>query len=382
MKKIKLVTLLFLIGFLQLSVAQIKLPVIRANSKTVDIKDGKVLKKATWTISPAVKPDIYKTSAKKVTFYTDVDSISFKLNQKHDSCNFIVLLNGKDSAYTQIRYQQPYLDKLKKAEKYNYNDTRFVPKFTYQPMDNPNLIKVKQEFRLDSVVGTGNEISKILNLLHWVHNIVRHDGSSSNPKLKNAIDLIKVCRTEKRGVNCRMMATILNECYLSLGIKSRYITCMPKETEFDDCHVINMVYSNDLKKWIWIDPTFDAYAMNEKGELLGIAEVRERLIKGKTLILNPEANWNREESQTKEYYLETYMAKNLYRLQCPISSEYNAETNKEGKTVTYLELLPLDGIEQSPQKSENKDQKSAGRTKNSFTNYKTNNPDLFWTKPE
>jgi len=161
-------------------------------------------------------------------------------------------------------------------------------------MDNPNLVKIRTDFKLDSIAGNGNEVSKILNVLHWVHATIRHDGSSNNPTLKNAIDLIKVCKTEKRGVNCRMMATILNECYLAMGIKSRYITCMPKETEFDDCHVINMVYSNDLKKWIWIDPTFDAYVMNEKGELLGLGEVRERLINGKPLLLNPEANWNKK----------------------------------------------------------------------------------------
>ncbi|MHB9141415.1 MAG: transglutaminase domain-containing protein, partial [Paludibacter sp.] len=197
-----------------------------------------------------------------------------------------------------------------------------------------------------------------------------------------AIDLIKVCRTEKRGVNCRMMATILNECYLSLGFKSRYVTCMPKETEFEDCHVINMVYSNDLSKWIWIDPTFDAYIMNEQGKLLGLAEVRKRLINDKPLILNPEANWNRENSQTKEDYLNNYMAKNLYRLQCPISSEYDTESSKEGKTVTYLELLPLDGLVQTPQKPENPDLKSSQQTKYSRLNYKTNNPNLFWSKPE
>jgi hypothetical protein len=205
--------------------------------------------------------------------------------------------------------------------------------------------------------------------MHWVHATVRHDGNSKNPKLRNAIDLINVCRTERRGVNCRMMATILNECYLSMGIKSRFITCLPRETEFDDCHVINMVYSNDLNKWIYIDPTFDAYVMNEKGELLGISEVRERLINGKPLILNPEANWNRTESQTKEYYLENYMTKNLYRLECPVKSEYDSETytNYEGKKVIFLELLPLDGLVQTPV---------------SDTNFITNNPDYFWAKPE
>jgi hypothetical protein len=214
--------------------------------------------------------------------------------------------------------------------------------------------------------------------MHWVHNIVKHDGSSNNPALRNAIDLIAVCKKENRGVNCRMMATILNECYLSMVIKSRFITCWPKDTTDIDCHVINMVYSNSLNKWIWIDPTFDAYVMNEKGELLGIQEVRERLINGKTIILNPEANWNRQNSQTKEYYIEFYMTKNLYRLRTPVVSEYDTETSRTGKELTFVDLIPLDGTGQTPQK---KEETEIG-TGMKFTYYKTNNPIIFWTKPE
>lgn len=376
MRKFKLRTLLLLLYSIQIANAQTKLPVIHANSKKMTIKDGTDIRKNWWTISPQIKVDVYTASSNSVTFYTDIDSIKFKINSEKDSCNFFVVLNRKDTALTQLRYKMPYLVKLKNAEKYNYSDNRYVPAFTYQSKENSSLVKIRQDFHLDSVAGKGNEISKILNLMHWVHNTVRHDGrSSKNPTLKNAIDLIKVCRSEKRGVNCRMMATILNECYLSLGIKSRFITCLPKETKFEDCHVINMVYSNDLNKWIWIDPTFDAYVMNEKGELLGLAEVRERLINNKPIILNPDANWNREESLTKKNYLDNYMAKNLYRLECPVSSEYDTETIKDGKTVTYLELLPLDGLVQTPQKS-------ILQKKNSYVNYKTNNPNLFWLKPE
>ena len=374
--KISLIVIFSLIG--QLIIAQKNTPIIKASSKKIDVRDGINFKKQSWNISPELNPDIYETSSlgQKVTFITDKDSITVKI-KKDTEFNFIVLLNDSIKANTQIKYKIPYLEKLKNAEKYNLSDNRFIPKFEYQSMDNPNLVRIRKDLKLDSIAGNGNEVSKILNLLHWVHNIIRHDGSSNNPTLKNAIDLIKVCKTEKRGVNCRMMATILNECYLSMGIKSRYVTCMPKETEFDDCHVINMVYSNDLKKWIWIDPTFDAYVMNEKGELLGLAEVRERLINGKTLILNPEANWNKKNSQTKEYYLETYMAKNLYRLETPLVSEYDSETWKSGKEITYVELLPLDGIVQTPQKSEQTNTKTGVK----FTHYKTNNPNLFWTEP-
>ena len=354
-----------------------KLPVIKANSIMVDIKDDDVLEKEAWRIVPEEELDVYVTSAKKVTFYTDIDSISFEINPKIGTYDFIILLNGKDTAKTQIKWEASKLEILKGAEKYDDADHRFIPEFTYQSADDPNLQKVRTVLNLDSIAGKGSELSQIFNLLYWIHNLVRHDGGSNNPDSKNAIDLIEICKRENRGINCRMMAVALNECYLSMGIKSRYITCMPKETQFDDCHVINMVFSKDLDKWIWIDPTFATYIMDEKGSLLGIQEVRERLIKDQPLIINADGNWNRENLQSKEYYLDYYMAKNLYRMVCPLSSEYNSETWEKGKEITFVELLPLDGIEQIPQKSE-----STSKAGVKFTNYKTNNPDLFWAKPK
>ena len=377
MKQTTYFTFLLLIFIGKTTLAQKKLPIIKANSTSVDIKDDNQLRKNAWTIVPEEKLDVYTTSAKKVTFYTDIDSISFKVEPKKQY-DFIILLKGKDSARTQIKYKPSRLEILKNAGEYDYTDNRFVPKFTYQSSENSNLQRIRQDLKLDSIAGKGSELSQIFNLLHWVHNLVRHDGNSDNPTLKNAKELINICKAENRGVNCRMLATILNECYLSMGIKSRYITCMPKETNFDDCHVINMVYSKELEKWIWIDPTFDSYVMDEKGNLLGIQEVRERLVKGLPLVLNADANWNRENLQTKENYLYNYMAKNLYRLQTPLNSEYDTETWKSGKEVTYIELLPIDGIEQTPQKKEQTNNSTGVK----FTYYKTNNPNLFWTKPE
>jgi len=38
--------------------AQNRLPVIKAKSDTVDIRDGKELKKKVWTITPTAMPDV------------------------------------------------------------------------------------------------------------------------------------------------------------------------------------------------------------------------------------------------------------------------------------------------------------------------------------
>ena len=276
-----------------------------------------------------------------------------------------VALNNK------LKHTGDYLLILKRANKYNLSDSRPLPKFNYQSSDNPNLMALRKGFNLDSIAGQGNDVLKILNLLQWVHNLIPHDGNHDNPEVKNALSMINVCKKDDRGLNCRGLALVLNECYLAMGIKSRIVTCYPKDIlKIDpDCHVINSVYSESLKKWLWIDPTFNAFVMNENGEMLSIEEVRERLINDKSLILNPNANWNNKQTQTKEGYLKNYMAKNLYMLECPATSEYNMETHREGKTISYIKLLPLDYDNQQVDKVE-----SDGK----ITVFKTNNPKVFW----
>jgi hypothetical protein len=364
--------------FVNMLFAQEKLPTIKATSNIVDVRDGDNFLKGNWKITPEVKPDVFITSSKgqKVTFYTDRDSISVKITPT-TKFDFIILLNDTTRAFTEILFKPSYLDILKTADNYNINDKRYVPKFTYQSNKDSNLVAIRKGFKLDSIAGEGNEVSKILNLLLWVHNVIPHDGNHNNPVIKNALSMIAECKRDNRGLNCRGLATVLNECYLSLGIPSRIVTCMPSDSVFNDCHVINMVYAKDLKKWLWIDPTNYAYVMNEKGELLSIEEVRDRIIHNKPIILNPDANWNHKDSKTKQEYLYQYMAKNLFRMECPLESKYDNETWKSGNTISYVELLPLNAYNQLPQKTNKIPQ--LGIT---ITNYKTNNPRLFWALPE
>jgi hypothetical protein len=85
--------------------SQRKLLIIKATSKTASVNDGGVLNKNFWRLVPEAKPDIYTADrtrkTKWVTFYTDIDSIKVKV-KPGTVFDFIVLLNGKDSCYTQI----------------------------------------------------------------------------------------------------------------------------------------------------------------------------------------------------------------------------------------------------------------------------------------
>jgi hypothetical protein len=85
--------------------AQTHLPLIRATSAHVAIRDGGYLDKNAWTLSPKAKPDVYTADrtreTKWVTFYTDLDSIRLQV-KPGTRTNFVILLNGRDSCYTQV----------------------------------------------------------------------------------------------------------------------------------------------------------------------------------------------------------------------------------------------------------------------------------------
>ncbi|TWI93900.1 transglutaminase superfamily protein [Mucilaginibacter frigoritolerans] len=271
----------------------------------------------------------------------------------------------------QIREKGDYLYILKNSGPYNIEQNAALPVFSYQSASTPELVNFKQKFNLDSVAGSGDEISKFKNLLFWAHNIVRHDGSSGNPPNKNAIDLIAVCKKDDRGVNCRMMATILKDAYQAEGFKARLVTCMPKDTADFDCHVITVVWSKTLNKWIWMDPTFNAYVSDEKGNLLNIEEVRERMINDQPWSLNADANWNNKSKETKQDYFH-YMSKNLYWLKCAIKSDWDLETRSDNKPpIEYINLYPgsFTTIHQSK------------KTQKGMIEYASNNPSYFWQKP-
>lgn len=100
--------LLFLPFLSQNLFSQTTLPMIKSNNADIYIREQGSVEKTSWQLTPSAKPDIYVVNSleknAKVTFVTDVDSISFvvKPNKKYD---FVILLNGKDSCF--MRVQSP-----------------------------------------------------------------------------------------------------------------------------------------------------------------------------------------------------------------------------------------------------------------------------------
>ena len=263
-----------------------------------------------------------------------------------------------------VKDRQP-LSVLKKSAPYAQDAVKMDNPFRYESKDSKCLSVVREYFKLDSVAGQGDELSKIINLLHFAHDNMRHDGGNRAFAEMDAIDLYNYCKTTGKGINCRQLAISLCEMYLSLGIPARYVTCMPADTIDYECHVINTVWSDQLQKWLYIDPTMDAWVMDENGTMLSIAEVRERLRNDLPLVLCETANWNHENQQTKEYYLDYYMAKNLYYFVCKKYSRFNPESDyRPYPAEEDIRLIPV------------------GFVNNNWKCDTTTDPNFFWAKPE
>jgi hypothetical protein len=104
LRAVALVVLLGL-GVARAQPAQAHLRVLRSNTDSIDVQEGKKLYKGYWTVSPGTVKDIYYThrfaKSTMVRFISDVDSISFKVRAGH-TYDFAILLRGKDRCLTEI----------------------------------------------------------------------------------------------------------------------------------------------------------------------------------------------------------------------------------------------------------------------------------------
>ena len=243
----------------------------------------------------------------------------------------------------------------------NYDLTENVSvSFSYEPPDSPNLTKLRKTYGLDQIAGSGSDLDKAKNLLKWVHDLIPHDGSRPLPAQRDAIALINSAKSSGRGLNCRGLAIVLSEALLSVGVKARFIELLPRDFSTDS-HVVTLAYIPELERWVFFDPSYQAWFVNATGQYLGLAEIRASLINGDVLIANAEINYNGGPVDVD--YLH-YLSKNLYRLASPEHSAFGIDTSPERKMVI---LNPTGG--------------NSGRRNPFQAQITLHNPNLFWAKP-
>lgn len=217
--------------------------------------------------------------------------------------------------------------------------------FYYADSSDKNLRLLCDTYDLDSVAGYGSEISRIVNLTKWVYGLTGHANNPEFPKEVNAFTLIHMATVEDQTINCYMKTVILNEVFLSMGFYSRQTHLLPHSHEKDESHFVTSVYSQTLGKWLWMDPDFGIYLVDEEGNILGYTEIRRRLISGNPLIeqnLQTDQSWFSKVWDLFICYVEAadyqwYLSKNIFKVRCQQKSMFNQRSKPD---KVYFELIP------------------------------------------
>lgn len=160
---------------------------------------------------------------------------------------------------------------------------------------------------------------KAISLARFVAENIPHANQKINPKRRNAIDLWKYTRSIEPAFNCRLHSILLHELLLSEGIVNRFVTCHPADSEDSDCHVVNLVWLPELQKWAMLDSDMNAWAEDEKGTPLSLAEMRERYIDGREIVYRPLLNSDNDFVYYRAYWAKTYTGLILGRQQAMVA---------------------------------------------------------------
>jgi len=213
--------------------------------------------------------------------------------------------------------------------------------FSAASPDDENLQLLREAHKLSDIAGGGSNQERAIRLMNWVHALTSHAVNPSTPSDLTAMNLIRLCQQQGKRINCWMYSIILNECLLSVGISSRMVHLSPPKERPKESHLVVAVYLQDRKKWIMLDPDTGSFFVDEQGDLLGVAEIRERLISGTFLGVSedlsmPKANWLPIRWRKAVY--KVYLSKNIFRISCPRRSDVRTNL-QEDRRISY-ELIP------------------------------------------
>jgi len=249
--------------------------------------------------------------------------------------------------------------------------------FTYAAPTDENLARLRKLYDLDVIAGQGPEAERIINLMRWVYRLTGHANEPEIPKELTAFNLIRLAKDEHMQINCYMKTVILNEVYLAMGWPSRQTHLLPSEKEEEESHFITSVYVPSLGKWIMMDPDMGAYVTDEKGTILGVPEIRSRMIAGRVPRVKDVDDTGRLARARDDWsnfirgvdYL-WFLSEFLFKIRCPQRSLFNqaSEPNR-----VMVELIP-DGYREELLQEPRTDER--GRKIISI-----NDEGLFWQRP-
>ena len=216
----------------------------------------------------------------------------------------------------------------------NYQASNTGVHFHYDH-DAPQLKVLKEKYEIEKVAGGGDTFQQALSLMRWVNaNIYHNDNAVIEPY--HSLAILDHCfqKEENTSLVCFCLAVVLNECLLSIGIKSRILHLYPANPYEFDSHVVVMAYIQTLNKWIMLDPTYNCYCMDKDNHPLSPWEIRMKLAEREIVICNEDMHNNgvHQSAQQATIWRTQYYAKNMFFMYSTEINTFHSELfpQKEG----------------------------------------------------
>jgi len=261
--------------------------------------------------------------------------------------SMLMLLTSCSSLNYIEKNHEKNIEKIKNCAPYNSEPVNFEIK---NLVDSERAAEIRAYFRknagldLDALAASEKTTwEKSVELAVFVAKNIPHDNQKEFLQERNAITLWEYSRRVSSGFNCRWHATILSELLLSIGIKNRFITCLPEDKNDGDCHVVNNIWLPELGKWAMLDSDMLEFVIDDNNIPMSLAQMREAVRQGKALNVNVlpgfENSWVAKESGKK--YMQAYWAKNLYWFSAHATYGFDLE-GKRNLPDFYTCLVPSD----------------------------------------
>lgn len=219
---------------------------------------------------------------------------------------------------------------LRKNKEYD-NGFSTDAQFSYDFSDQ-RLKELAHFFSLNTIAGDGDDFIKLLRITFEVARTLNL-GSALDTSSFHALEVFEKTR-DGFVSNCFITATVLAECFLSLGYIARMVRCMPIDLRFNECHCMTIVKVKKYQKFIAFDAAMGGYYADSHGNPMGICEIRDALIREEDFKI-------RSIFKIDQQDIKQYLAKNMVRFQSHKVSRYGNEIGTQSTSMINLNPVSL-----------------------------------------
>ena len=147
--------------------------------------------------------------------------------------------------------------------------------FYHESPEEPQLMQLQSEFDFNDYISAGiTEFEEMTLLKDWVYSRIPYDLNYNDAELRNGLAILRRARRGDAFI-CTTKSTVYMQCAVSLGWTSRIIF-LKKPTGEE--HAGNDIWSNQYRKWVYIDPTWNIH-VERRGVPLSIHEIQREWLK-------------------------------------------------------------------------------------------------------